>query len=168
MRVYALEPADRFLGLWVAMKSWLSPFLAIMVAGCATATPDPAAQMCSAATLLADARLVAAKAVVADQSGQRGTAQDLAQQARTTAEQGDADLQAVTADARRGATWQALTMAHQHLGQAAAALLGTFANTDGTSSSELAAVDVQFAIAQKALPGSCFAAGVNQPGSRGA
>jgi len=141
--------------------------LVLVAAGCAAAGPDPTAQMCAAATQLEDARLITAKAVVADQTGQAEVAQSLAQQARATAGQGNAGLQAVISDVQRGATWQALFMAYLHLGQAANALLPAYANTNGMSASELTVVDAQFAIAKTALPGSCFAAGVNQPDAAG-
>ena len=147
------------------MKSWLSLFLAIMVAGYSTAAPDPAAQLCGAATLLADARFVAAKALLIEQTGQPAAAQDLAGQARATAEQANAGLQAVSADAQRSATWQALSRAYVHLGQATTALRSASANPDRVPTSELTAVEAQFAIARTALPERCFAVGVNQPDS---
>jgi len=152
------------------MRGWVVILLVVVLAAtaCAPAEPDPTAQMCAAAAQLEGARLIAAKAAVADQSGASAISLRLAQQARDAAQQSNAGLQAVASDElKHGETWQALLAASGFVVQAANALLPGYENTHGMTDAQLASADRQFATAQKALPPNCFLPGINQPGSAG-
>ena len=140
--------------------------LFVVLAGCATAQPDPTTQMCSAASRLEAARTVAVKAMTADGSGLAHLTQTLAHEAAASAQEGHDLLQAVSSDdVRRAATWQALLVSYMHVGQAANALLSDDAGTRGTSAAELVQADAGFATAARTLPAGCFVVGVNQPAS---
>ena len=112
--------------------------------------------MCEAAGTLSTAKTLVEQAAAKDASGDKSGAQQLANEARSLAEQAHEALQEVTsADVKPTSTWQALLDAYLHVGQAANALLPSYASTYGITGEELATASNDLQAATASLPARC-------------
>jgi hypothetical protein len=128
-----------------------------LLLGCGADTAQSDALMCDVASGLVTAHALTQEASVKDGNGEKDTAQLLAGQARTIAQDEYERLQTITsADVQRGATWQALQSAYLHIGQGANALLPDYANTHGITGDELTTASGDLRTAAAALPQHCF------------
>ena len=141
------------------MRSWRplrhATIAPLLLAGCSVvAPPDP--RLCAAAQNLSAALALTATAITADEASDLARAQGLATEARSVGELAQTQLQSVSGEDRRHATWQALFDAYVHVGQAANSVLPAYSPSHGTGPAELAEASTSMAKARGDLPAMCF------------
>jgi hypothetical protein len=128
-----------------------------LVAACSAFGSAAEVVMCEAAGTLSTAKTLVEQAAAKDANGDKTGAQQLANEARSLAEQAHEALQEDTsADVKPTSAWQALLDADLHVGQAANALLPAYAGTYGFTGEELATASKDFQTAAATLPARCF------------